>query len=106
MENKTILSKIALFQKNGNWHELTCGNDSQHLPLIGKEKEGKVILYCVECGYENDYIPSLVFGNDYKEWWQSLSAADRFPLMRKYDVKQVNDKFIKRMWRGEFLNCL
>ena len=24
--------------------------------------------------------------------------------MRKYKVKQVNDKLIKKMWRGEFLN--
>ena len=35
------------------------------------------------------------------EWWQSLSATDRFPLMRKYDVKQVTDKLIKKMWLGE-----
>ena len=28
MDNKTKLSKIAQYQSNGNWHELTCGNDS------------------------------------------------------------------------------
>ena len=41
--------------------------------------------------------------DDYKEWWQSLPASDRFPLMQKYDVKQVSDKLIKKMWRSEFL---
>ena len=106
MDNKIILSKIALFQQDGNWHELTCGNDSQHLPLTGNEVNGKVVLKCVECDYIQDYIPSIIFGNDYKSWWQSLSASDRFPLMKKYDIKQVNDKLIKRMWRGEFLNGL
>ena len=63
MDNKTKLSKIAQYQNNGNgsWHELTCGNDSQHLPLIGKEVDGKVILVCLECDYYQDYIPEVVF---------------------------------------------
>ena len=39
------------------------------------------------------------------EWWQSLSATDRFPLMRKYDVNQVTDKLIKKMWLGEVENA-
>lgn len=61
MDNKTKLSKIAQYQSNGNWHELTCGNDSQHLPLVGKEVNGKVILVCLECDYDQDYIPEVVF---------------------------------------------
>ena len=40
------------------------------------------------------------------EWWQSLSASDRFPLMRKYDVKKVNNKIIYKMFKGEVLNAL
>lgn len=44
--------------------------------------------------------------NKWIQWWQSLPATDRFPLMRKYGVKQVTDKLIKRMWLGEgFLEC-
>ena len=39
------------------------------------------------------------------EWWQSLPATDRFPLMRKYEVKQVNDKLIKKMWLSEVANA-
>lgn len=39
------------------------------------------------------------------EWWQSLPATDRFPLMRKYEVKQVTDKLIKKMWLGEVANA-
>lgn len=104
MENKEILSKIAVWQNNGNWHELTCGNDSQHLPLIGKEIDGKVLLKCLNCDYVQDYIPSIIFKDSYKEWWQLLSAIERFTFMSKYEVKQVNDKLIKKMWRLEFLS--
>lgn len=35
------------------------------------------------------------------DWWQSLTGSQRFPLMKKYNIKSVNDKLIKRMWRGE-----
>jgi hypothetical protein len=38
------------------------------------------------------------------EWWQLLNASDRFPLMRKYEVKQVTDKLIKKIWLGEIKN--
>jgi hypothetical protein len=41
--------------------------------------------------------------DDYKEWWQSLPAPNRFLIMQKYGIKQVNDKLIKRMYAGEFL---
>jgi hypothetical protein len=63
MNNKTKLRKIAQYQIQnfGNWHELTCGNDCQHLPLVGKEVNGKVILACLECDYEQDYIPEEIF---------------------------------------------
>ena len=61
MDNKTKLSKIAQYQHNGNWHQLTCGNDSQHVPLVGKIVDGKVILVCCECDYDQDYIPEVVF---------------------------------------------
>ena len=39
------------------------------------------------------------------EWWQLLPATDRFFLMRKYEVKQVTDKLIKKMWLGEVVNA-
>jgi hypothetical protein len=60
MTNKDKIANIVAFQKNDNWHELTCGNDSQHLPLVPKEVKGKVILVCLECDYDQDYIPKLV----------------------------------------------
>ena len=43
--------------------------------------------------------------SEWINWWQSLSATDRFPLMKKYDVKQVTDKLIKKMWLGEVANA-
>lgn len=35
------------------------------------------------------------------KWWQTLPAAERYMLMRKYSVKKVSDKLIKKMWKGE-----
>jgi hypothetical protein len=40
------------------------------------------------------------------DWWQLLPALERFPLMRKYDVKQVTNKLIYKMFKGEFPNTL
>jgi hypothetical protein len=60
MDNKTKLSKIAKWQQNASVHPLTCGNDSQHLPLVGKEVNGKVLLVCLECDYNQDYVPEVV----------------------------------------------
>lgn len=36
------------------------------------------------------------------DWWQSLPATERFPLMKKYDINQVSNKLIHRMFNGEF----
>ena len=38
------------------------------------------------------------------KWWQTVSVADRFALMKKHNIKQVNDKLIKRMWFAEGFN--
>jgi len=65
MENRDKIAKIVAFQKNDNWHQLNCGNDSQHLPLVPKEVNGKVILKCVECDYDQDYIPECVLNYGY-----------------------------------------
>jgi hypothetical protein len=37
-------------------------------------------------------------------WWQSLDVLDRFSLMKKYDVKQVTNKLIYKMFNSEFPN--
>lgn len=34
-------------------------------------------------------------------WWQSLSACERFPIMQKHNIKQVNNKLIYKMWKSE-----
>lgn len=38
------------------------------------------------------------------KWWLSLEAKERFALMKKHNVKSVNDKLIKRMWNEEYIN--
>ena len=42
--------------------------------------------------------------NKHIEWWQLIPVIDRFSLMKKYEVKKVNDKLIKKMWRSEMSN--
>lgn len=37
----------------------------------------------------------------YIDWWQSLEASQRFHLMKRYSIRSVSDKLIKRMWKGE-----
>lgn len=61
MDNKTKLSKIDQHQNNDNRHRLTCGYNSHHLPLVGKEEKGEIILVCSECAYKQKYIPEIVF---------------------------------------------
>lgn len=60
MTNQEKIKRIIAHQNNAQFHELTCGNDSQHLPLICGEVDGKVILKCLECDYTQDYIPESV----------------------------------------------
>ena len=58
MDNKEKIKAILKHQQSDSFHPLTCGNDSQHLPLVPKEVDGEVILYCLECDYiQEDYIP-------------------------------------------------
>jgi len=42
---------------------------------------------------------------EHLEWWKSLPATERFPLMRKYNIKQITNKLIYKMWVGEFPNA-
>lgn len=43
---------------------------------------------------------------EWKIWWKSLPANQRYPLMEKYKVKWVSEKLIKKMWKGEIDNSI
>ena len=61
MNNQEKIQKILEWQNNPYIHELTCGNNSTHKPLIPKEIDGKVVLVCRDCDYIQEYIPEMVF---------------------------------------------
>lgn len=61
MDQNIVFKAVEAWQKNDMVHQLTCGNDSNHpilIPIISDE--GKCILYCSECGYEQNFIPEIV----------------------------------------------
>lgn len=58
--NQSILSKTEQHQNNSNLHPLTCGYNSSHPPLVGKEIDGKVILVCTQCHYTQKNIPEYI----------------------------------------------
>ncbi len=59
MTNKEIIAAVNRFQKNDQFHPLTC-IESQHQILAPVEKDGKVILKCEDCDYEQHWIPEMV----------------------------------------------
>lgn len=55
-------------ERGGNWHPLTCGNNSRHTPLIYKNG----ILVCEDCEYKQQIIPSVVL----EAWEDSLKKEE------------------------------
>lgn len=60
MTNKEIIESIVKWQSNDMLHPLTCGNNSNHKPLLPIEVENKVILSCLDCNYTQKHIPNIV----------------------------------------------
>jgi len=59
MTNQEVLDSVKAYQERGDFHPLTCGNDSNHLLLVAKEIDGKVVLVCPECDYVQNWIPNV-----------------------------------------------
>lgn len=59
MNNQEIINIISRMQSLRNMHPLTCGNDSRHRRLYGAEKDGKIILKCPDCNYEQENFPLM-----------------------------------------------
>lgn len=55
-----VINKIIDWQENQMLHSITCGNNSSHLALHPKLKNDVVILYCLDCDYEQIKIPTCV----------------------------------------------
>ena len=52
-----LAEKINKQQKAGQFHPLTCGNNSDHI-LEAVVESGKVILKCPECDYVQEEFPA------------------------------------------------
>ncbi|MDP3770716.1 MAG: hypothetical protein Q8R16_00255 [bacterium] len=60
LSNAEKIARIRAFQESG-FHQLTCGNNSDHDSLEPEERDGAVILVCREarCDYTQSFIPDL-----------------------------------------------
>ncbi len=56
-EMKMLINKINEHQNNHHVHPLTCGRDSNHSNLVPDIRDGKVILFCKDCYYVQNFIP-------------------------------------------------
>lgn len=90
MDNEDLIKNIALYQRCGFVHPLTCGREDCRADLIGVEEEGNVVLYCPHCGYVQRWIPDGVRGIHINI--RSLIAATerdedaaRFPITSPYN---------------------
>lgn len=72
MDNQTIIDAIARYQQLGYVHPLTCGNNSMHTELIGKEVDGKVVLVCPDCDYIQKWVPEFAIES-------GLNCPEHFP---------------------------
>jgi hypothetical protein len=56
---------VDYWQDRIPFHPLTCGNDSEHMPLRAREvlvyETETVELYCTQCYYRQDFIPESVY---------------------------------------------
>jgi hypothetical protein len=60
LTNGEIAARVRAWQGKTSVHLLTCGNDPTHRPLEPTERDGRVVLHCEDCGYEQSYIPPMV----------------------------------------------
>ena len=62
LPNVMKLRAIEWWQEEGKFHPLTCGIDSNHGLLRGRETMyGDMYLECPDCGYVQGFIPSTVY---------------------------------------------
>jgi len=66
-DSNIIFDRIYDYQKNPVFHPLTCGINSGHKLLEPKIiDENKVILFCRDCNYVQEFIPDMFLEDDYE----------------------------------------
>lgn len=63
LTNEEIIKRINDYQNFPHVHELTCGNDSRHLPLIPFDNDGQIVLKCPTCNFIQYRIPEYVLSD-------------------------------------------
>lgn len=89
---------------NGGWGspKTRCNRWTDDVKLT--DNKSKVTCkQCLKKQKQQDMQQTLF---PHKEWWQNKNASQRYALMKKYSVKSVTDKLIKRMYYGEAENEL
>lgn len=66
LNNQRLLERIRMWQEEPVFHELTCGNNSNHSLLKGEIESGKVVLICDDCNYKQTYIPELFYSDHFE----------------------------------------
>lgn len=64
-------------------------------------RKPKIIITSNDVLLFDDVKENFNFKKQHIDWWQSLEASQRFHLMKRYSIRSVSDKLIKRMWKGE-----
>jgi hypothetical protein len=60
MNVAAIIIAVQTWQTDARVHPLTCGNDKGHRLLYASEVNGRVVLLCPDCDYEQTLIPEIV----------------------------------------------
>ena len=61
MDYEDIIDRVIEYQNDKAKHQLTCGNNSDHTPLIPMLIGEKVVLVCIDCDYQQENIPDIIF---------------------------------------------
>ena len=72
-----VVAAIKRWQNLTYIHPLTCGNNSNHSPLIAKTDGVNVWLECPDCDYVQKHIPDAVITSlltDCSDWLTMLHA--------------------------------
>ncbi len=68
-----VFAKVTAWQNNPHVHPLTCGNDSSHSNLIPEIRGGDVILKCIDCSFEQLWIPDCIKQEfDFDLFWEQF----------------------------------
>ena len=73
--NEDIIRIVKKWQDGPLIHELACANDERHPLLTPIERDGKVVLICLKCGYVRVRIPDEILDAEATLDFAAVQAA-------------------------------